>query len=120
MRKALMMIGLAVCVLSAARAADVDGQWGLAMVATEGSAYVTMTIAVDGETAIGKTSDSELTGTYRDGELELDGELFLAEAGYSADANLTARLAEDGKLLGKIYWGEYRADVTGSRAQETD
>ena len=117
MKTIMAMVVLAAFMHATAWAADVDGEWGLAMVATEGSAFVSMTISVEGETAIGTTSDSELTGTYKDGELELDGELFLVEAGYSADANLTARLAENGKLLGKIYWGEYRAVLTGSREE---
>ena len=111
----LKIVTLAALLLSTARAADVDGAWGLSVVAAEGSAFVSMTVSVDGESARGTTSDSELTGTYKDGKLELDGELFLEEAGYSADANLTARIADDGKLKGKIYWGGYNADVVGSR-----
>lgn len=117
MKKLLTIVGLVAYLLPTAWAADVDGAWGLSMVAVEGTAFVSMTISVEGDTATGKTSDSELTGTYKDGKLELDGELFLAEAGYSADANLTARVAEDGKLKGKIYWGGYNADVTGSREE---
>ncbi len=115
MKRLFAILGLTLCLLPWAWADEVDGAWGLSMVAVEGTAFVSMTISVDGETATGKTSDSELTGTYKDGKLELDGDLYLEEAGYSADANLTASLAEDGKLKGKIYWGGYNADVTGDR-----
>ncbi len=97
-----------------ALAQDVAGDWSIMISAPEGSTSFPMTIAVDGETATGTVDSDELTGTYIDGELKLEGDLYIAEAGYPAKANMTAKL--DGEsLTGSMSWDAFYLDVIGSR-----
>lgn len=95
-------------------AADVDGDWNVTMSAAEGATMLTMTITVDGETATATAGEDELTGTYKNGELKLEGLLYIPEAGMSSDLDMTAKLDGD-ELTGTANWDMYTADVIGTR-----
>ncbi|MGI9203793.1 MAG: hypothetical protein ACR2Q3_07265 [Woeseiaceae bacterium] len=100
------------CTLSFA--ADVDGDWSMTLSAPEGTTYITMTISVDGEQATGTTADSEVSGTYKNGKLKLEGKLYLADGGYASDMEMEAELRGE-KLKGTMGWDTYTLTVDGSR-----
>lgn len=116
MKKAAKLFGAlaSIALVSIVSAADVDGNWSLYLSAPEGSTTVELKISIDGEEAIGKNADSELQGTYIDGELKLEGELYLLDAGYSSGLQMDARLDGD-KLKGRITWDMYSGTVEGTR-----
>lgn len=101
-------------IISSTFAADVDGDWSMAMTAAEGFAIVNMSIAVDGENATASIGTDEFTGTYKNGELNLKGSLYVAEAGMSSTFDMTAKL--DGEELnGTGNWDMYALSVKGTR-----
>lgn len=100
--------------VSNAFAADVDGEWSVAMNSAEGGTIVPMTISVEGETAKAMVGTDELTGTYKDGELKLTGPLYVPEAGMTSTLDMTATLDGD-QLKGKANWDMYTANVLGTR-----
>ncbi len=95
-------------------AADVDGEWSVAMNSAEGGTVIPMTISIDGEMAKAMVGQDELSGTYRDGELKLTGPLYVPEAGMSATLDMTAKLDGD-HLKGTANWDMYTANVLGTR-----
>jgi len=100
--------------ISSAFAADVDGDWSVAMSAAEGAAVVSMSIAVDGENATASIGTDEFTGTYKNGQLKLKGSLYVAEAGMSSTFDMTAKVDGD-ELKGTGNWDMYALDVSGKR-----
>ena len=111
---AFALTALLLC--ATASGADIDGDWNLSLNAAEGSTYVVLSISTDGDDATATSSDSELKGTYIDGQLKLSGKLYLIDAGYAADTEMDARL--DGqKLKGRMIWDTYTATVDGVREQ---
>ena len=116
--KALVPVSLVFVILlgGCASSPPVNGDWDVSLVAPEGQTGFTMTVAVDGESAIATTGDSTFEGTYRDGRLELTGDFYVPEAGYSAPLNMDVRFAED-RLDGTATWDAYSADATGTRAE---
>lgn len=115
MKSALVSLILGTCLtLSSAFAADVDGDWSLAMTAAEGASVVTMSVAVDGENATATIGTDELNGTYKDGELKLKGPMYVPEAGMSSTLDITAKLDGD-ELKGSGVWDMYALDLIGKR-----
>lgn len=99
-----------------ASAPAVNGDWDVTLVAPEGQTGFTMSVVVDGDNATATTGPHTFSGTFRDGELRLQGEYYVPEAGYSAVLDMNAQLVED-RLVGSASWDQYSADVTGTRAE---
>lgn len=106
---------IALCLMAtSAFAADVDGNGNVTLSAAEGATSLNMTIAVDGESATATAGSDEFKGTYKDGELKLEGSLYVPEAGMSSKLDMIAKLDGD-ELKGTANWDMYVADVTGTR-----
>lgn len=95
-------------------AADIDGEWNVMLSASEGSTSIPLTIKVDGETATADADGDKLTGTYIDGELKLEGSVYIAEAGFAENGTIVARLNGDA-LEGTMDWGGYSLSMYGSK-----
>ncbi len=100
--------------VTSAFAADVDGEWSVMFNAAEGGTTVPMTITVDGEDAKAMAGTDELTGTYKDGKLTLEGPMYVPEAGMTSTLNMDATIDGD-KMTGTATWDMYSADVIGTR-----
>ncbi len=95
-------------------AADVDGEWSIMFSAAEGGSTVPMTITVDGEAAKAMAGSDELSGTYKDGKLMLEGPMYVPEAGMTSTLNMDATVDGD-TMTGTATWDMYTADVIGTR-----
>ena len=110
-------IALAVALLvGCASAPPVNGEWDLMLMAAEGSTGFPINIEASGDQANASGGGSDFTGTWVDGELNLKGDYFVPEAGYSAELDMTVRIVDD-QLKGTATWDQFEADVTGDRAE---
>lgn len=98
-----------------AHASEVDGAWDMVYQTDQGPRTASMTVTTDGENVTAVMGETELSGTYRDGQLELSGEHYAAEAGYTATVTLTAHLEGD-ELKGEWEWSEYSSTFVATRA----
>ncbi len=115
MNKLITKLAIAIALFaSPALAADVDGTWNLNLDAAEGSTMVVLKITIEGENATGEASGETMTGTYIDGELKLAGPLYIADAGYSGEADMTAKLDGE-RLRGDMNWEGYDLSVSGTK-----
>ena len=101
-------------VACAAAPPPVVGDWDVTLTAPEGQTGFTMSVAVDGETATATAGSHSFEGTYRDGKLNLMGDFYVPEAGYSATLDMDIQYSEEA-LNGSATWDQFSADVDGSR-----
>lgn len=106
----------AALLIGCASAPPVNGDWDLMLMAAEGSTGFPITIEANGDQASASGGGSEFTGTWMDGELNLKGDFFVPEAGYSAELDMKVRMVGD-QLKGSATWDQFEADVTGDRAE---
>jgi len=100
-----------------ASAADVDGDWQMVFQTEVGPRETPLNVTTDGETATAVMGETQLAGTYKDGLLELSGEHYAADAGYTATLTIKARM--DGPALtGEWIWSEYSSVFEGKRPAE--
>ena len=99
-----------------ASAPPVNGDWDVTLTAAEGSTGFPMTIEASGDQASASGGDSIFSGTWEDGELNLKGEFFVLEAGYSAELDMKIRMDGD-RLKGTATWDQFQIDVTGDRSR---
>ncbi len=114
------MIGAlaALTVALPAQAQDLDGEWTLHLSAAEGSHTFSITLTVDGESIVGTAADDEtFTGTFVDGAIELSGDHYVGEAGYSSTLEISGTF-EDDEITGTGSWDTYIVDVRGVRKAE--
>ena len=106
---------IASLVMTVSAFADVAGSWNLSLTAVEGSAFVPMTVELDGEKASVTSDGHTMEGTYKDGKLVLEGDFFVGEAGFSSLGKMVVELSDD-KLVGDMTWEGIAIDVNGTRA----
>ena len=107
---------LALLLAQAAVAADLNGSWYFVF-DTQGGIYESMwTLTVSGDKVTAKQGETVLTGTLRDGKLELSGEFYAAEAGYAAEMKISGKLEGD-QLKGDASWDIYEMTFTATRAE---
>ena len=117
MIRTLSTISLATILLVAcASAPPVNGEWDITLTAAEGSTGFPISIMADGMDATATGGNSEFTGTWDGGELNLKGDYFVPEAGYSAELDMTVEVV-DGELRGSATWDQFEADVRGTRPE---
>jgi hypothetical protein len=90
------------------------GKWSMVMDTPGGERRAAPVLALDGETVTGKWDKSDVKGTFKDGQLELDFPLESGEAGYKANFKVSAKL-EAGVLKGTWKFSEYSGKLEGKR-----
>jgi len=100
-----------------ARAADVDGVWDMVFQTQAGEKAGPMAVTTEGESASATLGETRLTGTYKDGLLELSGEHYATDAGYTSTLTLKGRV-EGAELKGEWVWAEYSSVFAGTRHQD--
>jgi len=100
-----------------AHAADVDGAWHVVFQTEVGPRETPLSVSTEGESAKATMGETELSGTYKDGLLELSGEHYAADAGYTSTLTIKGHV-EDGELKGDWVWSEYSSVFAGSRPAE--
>ena len=97
-------------------AAGLAGRWDAALNTAEGGIRQSgWEFKVQGEQVILVMDGQDLPGTFRDGQLEIAGELYSSEAGYAATFKLSGKMEGD-KLVGKGSWDTYQMTFEASRA----
>ncbi len=98
------------------QAQDVSGTWKVELSAQQGGDAFTLTLTVKGEDVSGTIGDDEtLTGTFKDGRLELSGQHYVDQAGYAALLEMEGTVDGD-RIRGTASWDGYAADMEGRRA----
>ncbi len=108
----------AVLVLFAASvmAADVSGAWNMVLITEIGDRPMPITLTQDGETVSGSLGEFKLTGSFREGKLDLKAVDFYApEAGFKADLVMQGNIEND-KLTGSWSFGEYAGSLRGEKS----
>jgi hypothetical protein len=115
---ALGVISMAILVLvsQAALAGEVDGEWSFVFKTEIGDRTPTMTLTTEGDSVNAVAEGLDLAGTFKDGELELSGELFSPDAGYTSTLTVTGKLAGEA-LVGEWVWDVYTGPFTAERAE---
>lgn len=90
------------------------GKWSMVMETPGGERRAVPVFAVEGETVTGKWDQSEVKGTFKDGQLELEFPLESGEAGYKANFKVSAKL-EAGVLKGSWSFSSYSGKLEGKR-----
>ncbi len=113
----LALSGLVILLISqAALAAELDGKWNFTIYSAEGQHLREIVLTQNGSAVSGKHGEEALTGSYKAGTLELQGEHYAEEAGYKALLKLTGKL-EGGKLKGTGLWDTYNLTFEAAKAE---
>ncbi len=98
-----------------APAGDISGKW-LFTFDTPGGVRgpVPYEFVVDGDKVTATSEGATLTGTFRDGKLDLSGDLYSEEAGYKAKFVLSGNESGD-QLRGNCTWDAYEMTFTAKR-----
>ena len=101
-----------------ALAADIAGKWNFVWETEGGQRRTTMTLRVSGERveADMQGSPRPLSGTWKEGKVELQGAVYSQEGGGEGTFKLSGRL-DDGKLKGSASWNEHPVTFTATRAE---
>ncbi|HQZ38835.1 MAG TPA: hypothetical protein PLH72_07325 [Vicinamibacterales bacterium] len=96
-------------------AAELDGTWTFTLSAPEGEHTFTISLTTDGEKVAGKRGDASYTGTFKDGQLKLNGSHYIDEVGQTFDLELTGKLDGD-QITGDGSIEGFALTVQGTRA----
>jgi hypothetical protein len=92
----------------------ISGKWAMTMETPGGDRNATPTFSLDGDKVSGKWDASEVHGTFKDGQLELEFPLTSTEAGFQAKFKVSAKL-EGGTLKGTWSWATYDGKLSGKK-----
>ena len=97
-------------------AADVTGKWDITWQTPGGERKGVMTVTAEGDAVKAEVEGAKqpIPGTFKDGELKLDGKLFSAEAGYEGAFKLTGKL-EGEAMKGSASWETYQMTFVATR-----
>jgi hypothetical protein len=111
-----LLCGLTALLAPAATASDITGKWDLVFQTPVGERKATVDMTVEGTQVNGKMGETVLKGTYQDGKLELKGNLYSSEGGYSAELKLNGKVENDA-ITGTAIWDTYEMTFTAKRGQ---
>lgn len=109
--------GLTTALLLAAAASEIAGKWDLVFQTPVGERKATLDVTAEGAAVTAKMGDAVLKGTYQDSKLELKGNLYSAEGGYTAELRLIGKL-ENGQISGDAIWDTYQMSFSAKRAEQ--
>lgn len=113
--KTLAMLLLLVCGLDAA---EIAGKWDVVWQTPGGERRSVMTVTTEGDSvkAMLEGGKEPIPGTFKDGELKLNGKLFSSEAGFDGAFKLSGKLDGDA-LKGSASWEEHQMSFSATRAK---
>ena len=74
-------------------------------------------ISQEGESITVESKGEVFKGAFKDDRLVVEGKLYSAEAGYSAQLKVEGVLQEDGGLKGRGTWDQYAMTFTAKRVK---
>ena len=116
LRLALVLLSLfALAVTSpAARASDLDGKWQFVLDTEGGERQISAEFRLEGEQVKGTWADAPVTGTYKDGKLELAFDFTPQELGEKGTMKVTGKLDGD-TLSGNWEFSQYSGTYKATR-----
>lgn len=114
-RLTLLSLLAAVCTVTL-HAADISGKWLFTWDTEGGIRNTEWTIAQNGESLTIQSEGQKFAGTLKDGQFQVEGQLYAAEAGYTAMLKVEGRLEGD-VLKGRGTWDQYAMTFTAKRAE---
>ena len=132
MRK-LLVFAAAICLMSAhpvLHAQDttqnaapatkgIDGNWHFVLETPGGDRDVNAQFNVDNDGNVtGKWGNTDVAGTYKEGQLALKFQFTSEEAGTTADMKLDGKLDDAGSIAGDWAFSEYNGTFKASRTQD--
>lgn len=120
--KRILMVAVAVACLviggplANAQDTGVNGKWHFVLTTPGGDRDVDVDLSVDADGQVtGKFGDTDVAGTYKDGQLDLDFQFTSDEAGVTAAMKMTAKLDETPALNGSWDFSSYNGTFKGTR-----
>ncbi len=113
---ACIAIATALLATAVGAADSIAGKWDVVWDTEGGVRTQQWSIAVDGDSVTLTTSDTEFSGTFKDGRLTFGGEFYSAGAGYKAQLKVEG-VYKDGRLTGSGTWDQYAMTFTATRAE---
>ncbi len=112
----LVLASLALLLISqAAMAADLDGKWNFTFYSDNGEHPREFVMTQNGTKIDAKLGSEPFTGTFKDGDLNMEGEHFVDQLGYKSLMKISGKLA-DGELKGTATWDTYDLTFTAAKA----
>ncbi len=94
----------------------INGKWTFVLETPGGERDVPVTIAVDADGKVtGKFVDTDITGTFKDGKLDLNFQFTSDEAGETAAMKITGKLDETAAIVGDWEFSSYNGTFKGTR-----
>ena len=111
-----LLCNLAALLAPARAASGIAGKWDCVFNTPVGERKGTLEMTLEGTQVTGKIGETALKGTYQDGKLELKGNVYSSEGGYTAELRISGKL-EDDQITGTAVWDTYQMTFTAKRAQ---
>jgi hypothetical protein len=111
----------AVCLLiglpsAKAQGAGVNGKWHFVLATPGGDREVDVDLSVDADGKVtGKFATADVTGTYKDAQLDLNFPFTSDEAGVTADMKMTGKLDEAAAINGSWEFSSYNGSFKATR-----
>jgi hypothetical protein len=111
----------AVCLLSGLQSAKaqgvgVNGKWHFVLTTPGGDRDVDVDLSVDADGKVtGKFATADVTGTYKDAQLDLNFPFTSDEAGVTADMKITGKLDEASTINGSWEFSSYNGGFKATR-----
>ena len=121
MKRFLVLAVAVVCLvigrpLANAQDSGVNGKWHFVLNTPGGDRDVEVDLSVDADGKVtGKFGDTDVAGTYKDGQLALDFQFTSDEAGVTAAMKMTAKLDETSALNGSWDFSSYNGTFKATR-----
>lgn len=117
-RPCLLLAGLFIALVAVpVRAADVSGTWHMVWDTEGGIRRTDWKITQEGESITVESEGNVFMGTLKAGRMVVEGRLYSAEAGYTAQLKVEGTLQKDGGLKGRGTWDQYAMTFTAERAK---
>ena len=94
-----------------------SGTWQMVWDTEGGIRRTDWKITQEGESITVQFEGNVFKGTFKAGRLAVEGKLYSAEAGYTAQLKVEGALQEDGGLKGRGTWDQYAMTFTAERAE---
>ena len=112
--RAALLAVFAVLLAQMAFAGEIDGTWHFIFSTGEGDYPREVVLTASGDQVTAKMGESTLKGTFKDNKLEISGEHYAEEAGYTAEFKIKGELV-DGKIKGTATWDTYDLTFTATK-----
>jgi hypothetical protein len=119
---AVAIVGLLVTGPKAtAQSNAIDGKWHFVLDTPGGDREMDANFAVDGDGKVtGKFGDTDVAGTYKSGEMNLDFEMTSEESGETSHLKLVGKVDDTSALTGTWEFSEYSGTFKATRPKPAD